>query len=1008
MKKIGLVVSIMMLLAGASEAATRRGVFYTQEELDIWAARAVSGPYKATGDVQTNSPGDWNRLAGMASTSLSGNRWAGYTSCPTAGNMTGAPGNSQGEQVLATAFYSLVADSATHRTAVRNELIAQAGTAGTNFANTSLWCATGGTGDPILRVAGWVMKLVNAYDYVRPQLSGGDQDTLDAWFDAIGVFFNARAHSTISTRWPNRDTDDYSSSPYGNFNVRQILYFGGPGFTEWSAAWDNNIMSANRVYGVIGQLTDNATLKARAKRTFEEYIKYGTFYTNTSSIATAGEYYRWGWGSNVTPGTGFGYPSASLLYAVMVADAFARNGDTSLYDYSTTVGFSTAGTQGGPKTLKALLTTHYRMMDHQITRYGNLTSTTDPNRIIDQLYEPDNWHTIGDLWSATIANNYYKEAYFKTIYLRTAPLVGGGTVAGYPSNPVTSGWYPWGGSQGVFPGLLFMFGNMADNQTAHPGLDPYNLSADTLAPKPPTGFTVTAASATQINLAWTKPTENTDDSSYTDPGGFRIRFCQNAGCNPAVGTIINVGDVAAYNHTGLVSETVYRYDLTAFDVNSNFSTVFTPVQEDTTDAAPPPTPVAYWRFDESGATTTAQDDTANNFDGLLCEGATCTPVQGPTWVTGQVNNALRCDGINDNVQVADAAALDIVGDLTVAFWFKLLSTTNIPSSATGASATVLTKEDSAGSGVAPYLIRVHTTSAPIFRFYHSPGGKNFTSYVIPCGAVGACTNTDFHHATIVRDTVALTLKLYIDGNIIQTIPYTGTAAATSAPVRLCTDSIRASGSYAHMALDELRLYNGILDDMQIASLAGQAPGATPVLAQNTWCWKNINALEADTCQGPALTRGTVVADNQVQLRTAVLNTGDTSPLSAYALYCRTPAGSGTWWALDGDCSANPLCYGFSVRRDSGDSTQAQLTVGGSTFLAGGKFYELFANTADMVAIGADQHIEREHAVRVREDVSAGTTFGCCERRGDGTELDSCTGAEEATLAVVAPFAYRSR
>ena len=54
------------LTAAAGHRTTRLGLHVTQEELDIWRQRAASGPYKSTGDVSANSPGDWDRIKAHA------------------------------------------------------------------------------------------------------------------------------------------------------------------------------------------------------------------------------------------------------------------------------------------------------------------------------------------------------------------------------------------------------------------------------------------------------------------------------------------------------------------------------------------------------------------------------------------------------------------------------------------------------------------------------------------------------------------------------------------------------------------------------------------------------------------------------------------------------------------------------------------------------------------------------------------------------------------------------
>ena len=52
-------------------SVNRLGLHVTQGELDIWRLRkdgngSYGGPYKTAGDVQANSPGDWDRIASNA------------------------------------------------------------------------------------------------------------------------------------------------------------------------------------------------------------------------------------------------------------------------------------------------------------------------------------------------------------------------------------------------------------------------------------------------------------------------------------------------------------------------------------------------------------------------------------------------------------------------------------------------------------------------------------------------------------------------------------------------------------------------------------------------------------------------------------------------------------------------------------------------------------------------------------------------------------------------------
>jgi len=75
-------------------------------------------------------------------------------------------------------------------------------------------------------------------------------------------------------------------------------------------------------------------------------------------------------------------------------------------------------------------------------------------------------------------------------------------------------------------------------------------------------------------------------------------------------------------------------------------------------------PIAEWRFDE-GAGSVTRDATGNGHDAAI---------QGAKWVRGRVGSALAFEG-DAVVTVADAPSLDLVEEVTVAFWLKLIGST---------------------------------------------------------------------------------------------------------------------------------------------------------------------------------------------------------------------------------------------------------------------------------------------------------------------------------------------
>src|SRR4029077_18001859 len=86
---------------------------------------------------------------------------------------------------------------------------------------------------------------------------------------------------------------------------------------------------------------------------------------------------------------------------------------------------------------------------------------------------------------------------------------------------------------------------------------------DTTPPTAPTNLTATAASASQINLAWTASTDNVGVT------GYRVERCTGAACSNFVQ--ISTPTATIFNDTGLAASTSYSYRVRATDAAGNLS-----------------------------------------------------------------------------------------------------------------------------------------------------------------------------------------------------------------------------------------------------------------------------------------------------------------------------------------------------------------------------------------------------------------------------------------------------
>src|SRR3989454_7285293 len=101
---------------------------------------------------------------------------------------------------------------------------------------------------------------------------------------------------------------------------------------------------------------------------------------------------------------------------------------------------------------------------------------------------------------------------------------------------------------------------------------------DTVAPSAPAGLSATAASASQINLAWSTSTDNVGVT------GYRVERCQGAGCATFAQVATPTG--TSFSDSGLAVSTSYSYQVRAADAAGNLS-AYSAVASATTSNTPP-------------------------------------------------------------------------------------------------------------------------------------------------------------------------------------------------------------------------------------------------------------------------------------------------------------------------------------------------------------------------------------------------------------------------------------
>jgi hypothetical protein len=216
-----------------------------------------------------------------------------------------------------------------------------------------------------------------------------------------------------------------------------------------------------------------------------------------------------------------------------------------------------------------------------------------------------------------------------------------------------------------------------------------------------------------------------------------------------------------------------------------------------------PSLVGYWTLDE-GAGLTSYDYSGNGNDGVL--------VNGPTWTTGQINQALGFDGVDDYVSIPVMNNEEI----SIAAWFyKNSNDTTMADAIFGAW-----RWDSDVQLWEGFDLRFYRYNPDKLQFIlvTENGSANKTVKVTQLD-LGYSVGRWFHAVGTYSKTTGKQ-KLYVDGQLVET--KTHPVGNTIAPLTSYSDMrighSRASRGFFDGAIDEVRIYNRALSDSEILGL----------------------------------------------------------------------------------------------------------------------------------------------------------------------------------------------
>jgi fibronectin type 3 domain-containing protein len=169
--------------------------------------------------------------------------------------------------------------------------------------------------------------------------------------------------------------------------------------------------------------------------------------------------------------------------------------------------------------------------------------------------------TSGTLTYAN-GDTFYFEANGSTLTLKRNGVTLNGTV--------TDATYPTGDTGvGVYNHISVLIDNWRGG----------DIATDTTPPTQPTNLAAAVISSSQISLSWTTST----DTGGSGVAGYRVERCTPAACS--VFNQIGTPTVTGYSDSGLLANTVYRYQVRAIDVAGNLGSYSTIVSATTLAAS---------------------------------------------------------------------------------------------------------------------------------------------------------------------------------------------------------------------------------------------------------------------------------------------------------------------------------------------------------------------------------------------------------------------------------------
>ncbi len=208
--------------------------------------------------------------------------------------------------------------------------------------------------------------------------------------------------------------------------------------------------------------------------------------------------------------------------------------------------------------------------------------------------------------------------------------------------------------------------------------------------------------------------------------------------------------------------------------------------------------VSHWEFDEVTGST-AYDTGGDGNDGT---------VNNATWIIGKIGGALSCDGNSDYVDVGDSP-FDISSSMSICGWFYISDTTSNQEG-------LVWKSSAYGIGFG----RTNNGGVADQFGFHVYDGS--TMHTANSGSI----TTGWHYVCGVFDDDADEVRIYLDGNLKNSVTMTGSIALSNSQLRIGGIDYGDGTGWFDGLIDDLRIYRTALSGgniqyfYDVARLAG--------------------------------------------------------------------------------------------------------------------------------------------------------------------------------------------